>query len=125
MENIMEKYVELSGNNGRATHLWIRVYYHLGGCNVFTYQNEQRGYYLSVTPVTLENKYGCNMISMSAFTGIKKCVKAVTRKSAKAAAQAAENAQNYIHDLVIYVCNQNGLPVPAQFIYKEARSNEN
>lgn len=118
MENIMEKYVELSGNNGCATHLWIRIYYHLGGCNVFTYQNEQRGYYLSVTPVTLENKYGCNMISMSAFTGVKKCIKAVTRKSEKAAAQATENAQNYIHDLVTHVCNKNGIPIPAKFIYK-------
>jgi hypothetical protein len=118
MENIMEKYVELSGENGRATHLWIRVYYDLGGCNVFTYQNEQRGYYLSVTPVTREIRSGCAMVSMSAFSGVKKCVKAVNRKSAKAAAQAAENAQNYIHDLVIYVCNQNGLPVPPQFIYK-------
>ena len=117
MENIMEKYVELSSND-RATHLWIRVYYHLGGCNVFTYRNEQRGYYLSVTPVTRETRSGCNMISMTAFSGVKQCVKAVTRKSAKAAAQAAENAQNYIHDLVIFVCNQNGLPVPAQFIYQ-------
>lgn len=119
MENIMEKYVELSGNNERATHLWIRVYYHLGGCNVFTYRNEQRGYYLSVTPVMRESRNGCEMISMTAFSGVKKCVKAVARKSAKAAAQAAENAQNYIHDLAVYVCQQNGLIVPEQFIYRE------
>lgn len=110
----MIRYIELTTPAKNATHLKIELYYSLGGMNYFTYKPEQRGYYLSVSPV---EKHGY-MESYTAFTGIKKCIKAVSRKSEKAAAQAAENAQNLIPALVVYVCNNNGIPVPAEFTYK-------
>lgn len=113
----MTNYIQLPEPGRDATHLKIKLYYDLGGQNAWTYQQDARGYYLSVTPVKIERRNGVTLESFVAFTGAKKCVKTVSRKSEKAAAQAAENAQNYIHDLALYVCNKNGLPVPAQFIY--------
>ena len=114
----MKRYIALDTNN-TATHIKIETSYNLGGLNVFTGSTEARGYYLSVSPVSRENKYGVTMETYTGFSGIKKCVKSVSRQSKKAAEQAEENALNYIHDLVLYVCNKNGLPVPAEFIAKE------
>ena len=114
----MKRYIELK-ENATATHLRVEIYYTLGGINYATYRQEPRGYYLSVVPVTRENRYGCTMESFTAFTGVKQILKEVSRRSAKAEAQAEENAQNYIHDLVNYVCSKNGFSVPEEFICPE------
>lgn len=114
----MKRYIELN-ENARATHICIEVRYNLGGFNCFTYTQEKRGYYLHVTPVKRETRDGYTLESFTAFSGTKYCVKEVNRKSAKAAAQADENALNYIHDLVTYVCQKNGFTIPAEFITPE------
>lgn len=115
----MKRYIELEKNE-TATHLKIETRYDLGGPNWAYGGTTKRGYYLHVTPVTRENRYGCTIESFAAFTGVKQLLKEVTRKSAKAEATAEDIAKNYIHDMVLYVCNSNGLPVPAEFIYREA-----
>lgn len=114
----MKRYVELTETT-RATHIVIEIKYNLGGFNCFTYAQEKRGYYLHVYPVTRETRDGYTTESFTAFTGTKRCIKEVTRKSAKAAAQAEQNAQNYIHDLVCYVCQKNGFTIPGEFITPE------
>lgn len=106
----MKKYIELK-NNGSATHLKIELYYNLGGYNVFTYKEEKRGYYLSVSPVTRERSSGCTMESYTAFSGIKQLIKPVNRKSAKAEAAAETEAAAKEADLIRYVCEKNGLEV--------------
>ena len=114
-----KRYIELENPSRNATHLKIEVYYSLGGYNLFTYKPEERGYYLSVSPVCKFNRNGVTMESYTAFSGIKKCIKPVSRQSKKAAAQAGEIAKNHIHELVTYVCNTNGLNVPTEFINPE------
>ncbi len=68
-----------------ATHLKIEVRYEKGGYNYFTYKEEPRGVYVSVSPVTLEDRPGgYQMESYTAFSGTKFCVKELKRKSDKA-----------------------------------------
>ena len=108
----MKKYIELKNTNRNATHLKIELYYSLGGYNVFTHKTEPRGYYLSVSPVSRSvTTYGATMESYTAFSGIKQCIKEVSRKSEKAARSAEEIAVNYENDLIRYVCDKNGLEV--------------
>lgn len=108
--NIVKKYISLAPG-ARATHLKIEVYYSLGGSNCYTYRNEKRGYYLSVSPVTREARGGCMMESYTAFTGTKYCVLPVTRQSAKSAAQAVKMAEDLEQTLIAFVCRENALEV--------------
>lgn len=114
----MLRYIELN-ENAAATHIKIELRYDLGGYDCFNYTPKKRGYYLHVYPVTRERRDGYTLESFGAYTGTKYCVKEVTRKSAKAAAQAEENAQNYLNTLVTYVCQKNGFVIPAEFITPE------
>ena len=107
----MKKYIELEAN-AAATHLKIEVNYSLGGYNCFTGRQENRGYYLHVVPVTRETRDGYALESFTAFSGIKQCVKTVTRKSAKAEAEAEEKASRIENTLIEWVCDKNGLPLP-------------
>lgn len=101
----MKKYLKLAENSRKSTDLEIHVYYSKGGMNYFTSQNESRGYYLSVTPV--ERWRG--MIGYVAFSGLKRCIKEVGRKSAKAEAEAERIAPEYEQDLINRVLQKNGL----------------
>lgn len=114
----MKRYVELTANE-KATHLRIETRYDLGGPNWAYGGITKRGYYLSVMPVTRENRNGYMLETYVGFTGVKQLLKEVTRKSAKAEAAADEIAKNYIHSMVLHVCESNGLPVPPEFIYGE------
>lgn len=107
----MKKYIEVMENSAKITHLKIEVYYNLGGINYFTYRTENRGYYLSVTPVKRETKGGFVSESYTAFTGIKQCIKQVTRKSAKAEAEAEKIAEDVMENLINYVCRENELVI--------------
>lgn len=70
--------------NKKETHLRVRLFYSKGGWNVFTSKSEQRGYYISLQPVTREGGFE----SFIAFSGCKVCVKEVKRASKKAEAEA-------------------------------------
>lgn len=100
----MKKYILLKENSA-ATHLKIETYYNIGGYNYFTGKEEPRGYYLGVSPVTKAR----GMESYTAFTGVKKCIKTVSRKSAKAEAEAENIAAELEPALIKYVCTYNGL----------------
>lgn len=104
---IKKEYVPLAQNDTKATHLLCEVYYHLGGLNLFTYKEEARGYYISVSPVEREKKDGYTMESCVAFSGLKKCIKEVARQSKKAEKEALEAAQEEMKSLVDHVCAKN------------------
>ena len=104
----MKKYIPVKEST-IATHIRVEVRYNLGGLGFSSYTPEPRGYYLHVTPVTLETRYGCNIESFTAFTGVKQCVKTVTRKSAKAEAAAEAAAAQIENALVSHVLEKNGL----------------
>lgn len=108
----MKKYIEVRENPAKVTHLKIELYYGLGGMNHFTGRPENRGYYLSVSPVTREISAGGSVLeSYAAFTGIKQNIKQVTRKSKKAEAEAEKMAVDTMDNLIDYVCNKNGLEI--------------
>lgn len=104
----MKKYIALAPNNA-ATHLRIDLDYSLGGYNVFTGKSESRGYYLSVMPVTRERVAGATLESFTAFSGIKQCIKPVSRKSEKAARDAENVAASFENDLIQFVLKTNNL----------------
>lgn len=101
----MKLYYKVKENDKRVTDLKVEVYYSLGGMNYFTYRQEGRGYYLSVTPVERGNGFEGFM----AFSGIKKLLREVKRKSAKAEAEAESMVEQEKQELIDYVLRQNGL----------------
>lgn len=108
----MTNYIPLPLNDMKATHLKVEVYYNLGGFNAFTYKEEKRGYYLSVSPVEKRSRDGYSYESYTAFTGRKLLIKEVKRKSEKAMLTAIEQANALQRELIEYVCGQNGLEMP-------------
>lgn len=90
-----------------GTELKINVYYNKGGQNYFTGRTEQRGYYLSVSPVKRE-RIG-NMITeqYTAFSGTKMLLKAVARQSVKAYDEAVALSEAKLPELINHVMNQN------------------
>lgn len=76
--------------------LRIEVYYDLGGYNWATGNEEPRGYYLSVTPVSVvRNDEGkIIMEEVRAFSGIKTVLMEVERKSKNRSKKALEIVEN-------------------------------
>lgn len=88
----------------------VELYYSKGGLNVFTYVQEQRGYYISVRPITVEG----NFVSFVAFSGEKMLIHECSRKSAKAEREAVQNAnkcRDLIERLVREIARKNNLEV--------------
>ena len=104
---VFKKYIAVDGPD--VSHLRIDLYYHLGGWNMFTYRDEPRGYYLSVTPVVLDAREGYTMESTTVFRGAKLLVKEVTRKGVGVAKAAEKVAMSRLKDLVNYVCTKENI----------------
>ena len=104
---IWKKYIPIEG--GENKFLKCELYYSLGGMSYFTYKNEPRGYYLSVCPVEKWDSDGVMMESFTAFTGIKKCLVEVKRKSKSKEALAVSMIQWNLDDLIAEVMAKNGL----------------
>ena len=85
----MKKYIPVKANNNGTTDLRVELTYDLGGYNMFDYTKKARGYYLVVTPVTRER----GMESFTAFTGLRRCIKEVKRKSKGAELAAIKDAE--------------------------------
>lgn len=106
---ITEKYITIAENNRDSNNrLRVRVYYDLGGYNVFTYKEKPRGYYISVSPVERNTERGYITETYSAFTGYCELLFTCTRKSKKAEAAALENAAALEKKIIDYICNKNG-----------------
>ena len=110
MADLFTKYISAKGD--KVNRLRVRLYYDLGGINYFTYKNEPRGYYLSVTPEEVSDRgNGFICVSTTMFSGIKALVKNVQRQSKKSAEEAIKLAEPKIQQLVDYVCNKEGIEV--------------
>ena len=105
----MEKYYAVKNNDSKTTHIKVEVYYSLGGMNYFTYKTERRGYYLSVCPVTIEERDGWRSEGFTLFTGTKWLLKEVKRKSAKAETEAIKKSQQVLTGCIQHVLAENGL----------------
>lgn len=107
-DSLYKNYLELEPEpipNLKATHLKVELYYSLGGTNVFTYKDESRGYYLSVSPVTKKG----NWITFVAFTGLKQCILPVKRQTQKKAQEALSKMNDYLQPLIDKVLQDTGL----------------
>ena len=93
------RYYKVS-NEPKVTHLKAEIYYSLGGMNYITSRVENRGYYISVSPVKREHDTYGIMESYTAFTGLKQCVLPVQRKSQKKLHEAIEYFENNILDFM-------------------------
>ena len=97
--------------NSKANILELSVYYSLGGLNYFTYKNEPRGYYLSITPIE-RSEHGMFISSGYLFgTGIKTFLLEVSRQSEKQMAIACAIAEQEAERMVKWCCEQYGLEV--------------
>lgn len=83
-DRVKKEYIKAKG--GEKNFLKCELYYSLGGMNYFSYKQEQRGYYVSVSPV--ERDGICE--SYIAFSGIKALVWPCARKGKGAEAKAME-----------------------------------
>lgn len=104
----MKKYIPVKENE-YTTHIKIELRYDPGGPNFAYGGMNKRGYYIHVSPVKRETRNGYTLESFVAFTGYKQLVKEVTRKSAKAEAQAEAEAAEILDIMIQRVCKENGL----------------
>lgn len=112
MDVIKRKYIEITENTQDKNNcLEVTFYYDLGGYSYFTYREQPRGYYLSVTPIERKVKDGLVSECYTAFTGVKELIHPCTRKSAKAESIAAEKVQAYEKMVVDYIVNKNGYKI--------------
>lgn len=101
----MKKYYPVKANNNGTTDLRVELTYDLGGYNMFDYTKKARGYYLVVTPVTRQSGFE----SFTAFTGVRKCVKEVKRKSKGAELAAIKDAELIEKAMIGHVLASNHL----------------
>jgi hypothetical protein len=102
-------YIPVEGN--KVNNIKVELYYSLGGMNYFTGRAEERGYYLSVTPVFKEDRGGCFIESMTAFTGTKMLLLPVARKSAKAGKEAFGLMKEKADVLIDFVCRDQDIKI--------------
>lgn len=95
MSDRIKKYYKVK-NSQEVTHLKAEIYYSLGGYNGFTSNMELRGYYMSIAPVKREDIFGGVTERYMAFSGLKKCVLPVQRKSQKKMNEAIQYFNNNI-----------------------------
>jgi len=97
-----KEYIERSDLKG-ATHLEISVYYSKGGSGYFSRGTLRRGYYLSVTPVTLGNR----SVSFTILSGYSYLLLETKRYSPKQFAAAVEMAKEHKERLIDAVIEKN------------------
>jgi len=101
----LKKYREHIERNGliNATHLEVSVYYTKGGLNYFSGGMIARGYYISVTPVTISDE----TIRYTAFTGCSQLMLETQRYSDKQFDRAIEMAKEHRDALIATVVEKN------------------
>lgn len=95
----MEKYFETTKFKD-TTHIKVSVSYQTGGWNSFTHQEEKRGIYVFIYPVTLIPKDGYTIEKVEAFSGLKVCVRELKRNAPKSVESIWERLQESIEMLV-------------------------
>jgi len=99
----MKKFEQLENS---PYQLKIELYYHLGGTNYFTSTNEERGYYLSISPVKRSITNGIIIEEYTAFSGLKKLILPVKKKSEKAYQLAIKESSEWIDIIKEKVLNK-------------------
>lgn len=83
----------------------VYVSYNVGGVNCFSGRMEPRGYWLHVQPVIKENRgNGIVVRSFGGFTGVKKFLFEVGRKSAKQMQKAVDMVDDTLIESMLAQC---------------------
>lgn len=98
-----KQYLTILNPNRDADKLQLFFTYDLGGFNPFTGRTVPRGYYLIITPVTVDG----NCISFTAFSGSKYLLFETKRKSETARKAAAEKLLKIITNACVETANKN------------------
>lgn len=96
----MKKYEPIPN---REQELKIEVRYNKGGVNYFQSKVEERGYYLSVSPVVRTHSEGYTVESYVGFSGVKKLILPAKRQSDKQYALAVAAAEEHLEGLKNHV----------------------
>lgn len=99
----MKKYEAIANS---PKELKIEVYYNKGGMNYFTGRPEERGYYLSVSPVERSHSNGFTTESYTGFSGVKKLILPVARQSEKQYQAALMAAESHVEELKNWVLSR-------------------
>ena len=105
MRKISKQYFNISGGHSIGNKMKVELYYSLGGFSYFTYKDNARGIYLSVTPVN----QGDGVESFMAFTGYKYLVKPLQRWNKKLYDFTVDN--KVIINAIKQVAMKNDIPV--------------
>jgi len=87
--------------------LKVQLYYDKGGMNYFSNRLETRGYYLSVSPVKRTRVQNLVTEEYTAYSGIKRLILPVGRRSDKSDEQAERLAESKIEELKNEVISRN------------------
>lgn len=109
MTNIKTIRLPLAENSQKLTHLEINTYYYLGGMSFATYENEPRGYYISVTPMEISKGNTATVIRTRAFSGVKRCMIECSRQSKKRTEEACNIKREQYQDMIDYVLKSNNI----------------
>ncbi len=90
-----KEYIETNEFAGN-THLEVRISYDKGSPNYFTGGIKKRGYYVSVSPVTLAN----GMVSCTLFAGVGAFISETNRYSDKQFDAASEIGKAMVPELI-------------------------
>lgn len=82
-----KQYIPQQGQ-GEVTHLKVQVDYEEGG------YGRERGYYLTISPVVVEQKDGYKVEKYTGFTGVYHLIEKTSRYNRKKLQQHAENWRN-------------------------------
>lgn len=96
--------------NGEANVLEVELYFNAGGMNYFTYREERRGYYLSVSPYKASHEGHLQSKMYSGFSGLKTLVQEVSRFGQKKF-DALVVEDELLNGLVETVLAKNGLTI--------------
>ena len=100
----MKTYTKVENTN---KSLKTQIYYDLGGMNYFTSRSEPRGYYLSVTPVEIQqHNESIHFEKFTAFSGTKILLMETKRKSEKGYNTAVQLAADKIPELQKYILDK-------------------
>lgn len=106
--NIFKERIPCSNGKDVACNvLEVTVYYDIGGYNYFTSTPKKRGYYLSVSPLTVSG----NMVSYQGFSGTYMLLNEVKRQSKKGEEEALKLLPQFKQKLIDYICNKHGITV--------------
>lgn len=104
--NIIIRYYKVT-NDSTISHLKMELYYSKGGSNVFNGKVEDRGYYISISPVKRERGFETYI----SRTGLKHCILKVDRKSKKKEEEAIKLFNTQIWTFKILYFNQYDIEI--------------